>query len=159
MDITPNRGDCFSVFGIARELAVINNIKLKNPKIKAIESSFEEDLKIQVCQEAPRYVGRSITNIDIKSKTLPLVAERLTLSDQKLIDPVVDITNYVLLELGQPLHAFDRDMLEGDINVRKAKRDEGLTLLDDEEVKLNQDYIVISDEKKSIALALSLIHI
>ena len=112
-------------------------------------NSFKEDLKIQVCQEAPRYVGRSITNIDIKAKTLPLVAERLTLSDQKLIDPVVDITNYVLLELGQPLHAFDRDKLEGDINVRKAKRDEGLTLLDDEEVKLNQDYIVISDEKKS----------
>tara|TARA_B100000427_G_scaffold96738_1_gene79657 strand:+ start:2004 stop:4034 length:2031 start_codon:yes stop_codon:yes gene_type:complete len=153
LDITPNRGDCFSVFGIARELAVINNTKLKNPKIKAIESSFKEDLKIQVCQEAPRYVGRSITNIDIKSKTLPLVAERLTLSDQKLIDPVVDITNYVLLELGQPLHAFDREKLEGDINVRKAKRDEGLILLDDEEVKLNQDYIVISDENKSIALA------
>ena len=153
LDITPNRGDCFSVLGIARELAVINNIKLKNPKIKEIESSFKEDLKIQVCQEAPRYVGRSITNIDIKSKTLPLVAERLTLSDQKLIDPVVDITNYVLLEVGQPLHAFDRDKLEGGINVRKAKKDEGLTLLDDEEVKLNQDYIVISDEKKSIALA------
>ena len=69
LDITPNRGDCFSVFGIARELAVINNIKLKNPKIKAIKSSFKEDLKIQVCQEAPRYVGRSITNIDIKAKT------------------------------------------------------------------------------------------
>ena len=153
LDITPNRGDCFSVYGIARELAVINNIKLKNSNIKLMKSSFKEDLKIQVCKEAPRYVGRSITNIDIKAKTLPLVAERLSLSDQKLIDPVVDITNYVLLELGQPLHAFDRDKLEGDINVRQAKRDESLTLLDDTEVKLNPNYLVISDEKKSIALA------
>ena len=153
LDITPNRGDCFSVFGIARELAAINHLKLKDHNIKVINSSLKEDLKIQACKEAPRYVGRSITNIDIRAKTLPLVAERLELSNQKLIDPVVDITNYVLLELGQPLHAFDRDKLEGDISVRQAKRDESLILLDDQEIKINSDYLVISDEKKSIALA------
>ncbi len=153
LDITPNRGDCFSVFGVARELAVINNLKLKYPASKLIKSSFKEDLRIELCEEAPIYVGRSIKDINLKTKTLPLVAERLALSDQKAIDPVVDITNYILLELGQPLHAFDRDKIEGNINVRKAKKGETLTLLDDQEIKLNPDYLVISDEKKSIALA------
>ena len=145
LDITPNRGDCFSVYGVARELAVINNLKLKHPKFTSIESSFKEDLRIKVCKEAPMYVGRSIKNINLKTKTLPLVAERLALSDQKLIDPVVDITNYILLELGQPLHAFDRDKLEGNINVRKAKEDENLILLDDQEINLSPDCLVISD--------------
>ncbi len=153
LDITPNRGDCFSVYGVARELAVINNLKLKHPAFKSIESSFKEDLTIKVCKEAPIYIGRSVKNINLKTKTLPLVAERLTLSDQKLIDPVVDITNYILLELGQPLHAFDRDKLEGNINVRKAKKDESLILLDDQEINLSPDCLIISDEKKSIALA------
>ena len=153
LDITPNRGDCFSVYGVARELAVINNLKLKRPAFKSIESSFKEDLRIKVCKEAPIYVGRSIKNINLKTKTLPLVAERLALSDQKLIDPVVDITNYILLELGQPLHAFDRDKLEGNINVRKAKKGESLILLDDQEINLSPDCLVISDEKESIALA------
>ena len=153
LDITPNRGDCFSVYGIARELAVINNLHLKDPAFKPIKSSFEEDIKIKVCKEAPIYIGRSITQINLQAKTLPLVAERLTLSDQKLIDPVVDTTNYILLELGQPLHAFDRDKLEGNINVRKARKAEKLILLDDQEINLSPDCLVISDEKKSIAFA------
>ncbi len=153
LDITPNRGDCFSVYGVARELAVINNLKLKLPSIKSIRGSFKEDLRINVCKEAPIYFGRSIKNINLKTKTLPLVGERLTLSDQKLIDPVVDITNYILIELGQPLHAFDRDKLEGNISVRKAKKGENLTLLDEQEIKLDPDCLVISDEGKSIALA------
>ena len=153
LDITPNRGDCFSVYGVARELAVINNLHLKDPVFKPIKSSFEEDIKIKACKEAPIYVGRSINRINLRGKTLPLVAERLTLSDQKLIDPVVDITNYILLELGQPLHAFDRDKLEGNINVRKAKETENLVLLDDQEINLSSDCLVISDEKKSIAFA------
>ena len=153
LDITPNRGDCFSVYGVARELAVINNLKLKRPAIKSIKSSFKENLKITVCKEAPIYIGRSVKNINLKTKTLPLVAERLILSNQKLIDPVVDITNYILLELGQPLHAFDRDKIEGNISVRKAKNGENLTLLDDQEINLNSDCLVISDEDKSIALA------
>ena len=153
LDITPNRGDCFSVYGVARELAVINNLKLKPATFKPIKSSFEEDIKIRVCKEAPIYVGRSLNKINLKTKTLPLVAERLSLSDKKLIDPVVDITNYILLELGQPLHAFDRDKLEGNISVRKAKRDESLVLLDDQAINLNPDCLVISDERKSIAFA------
>ena len=153
LDITPNRGDCFSVYGVARELAVINDVKLKKPASTRIKSSFKEDIKIKVCPEAPRYVGRSLKNIDLKTETLPLIAERLILSDQKLIDPVVDVTNYILLELGQPLHAFDRDKVEGNINVRKAKKDEGLTLLDDQKINLSKDCLVISDDLKALALA------
>ena len=153
LDITPNRGDCFSVYGVARELAVINDLKLKKPASSGIESSFKEDIKIKVCPEAPRYVGRSLKNIDLKAETLPLIAERLILSDQKLIDPVVDVTNYILLELGQPLHAFDREKLEGNISVRKAKKDESLTLLDDQKINLSEDCLVISDDLKAIALA------
>ena len=153
LDITPNRGDCFSVYGVARELAVINDIKLKQPAIRPIKSSFKDEIKIKVCNEAPRYVGRSLKNIDLNSATLPLIAERLILSNQKLIDPVVDVTNYILLELGQPLHAFDRDKLQGDVSVRKAKKDEILILLDEQEINLNQDCLVISDDLKAIALA------
>ena len=85
--------------------------------------------------------------------TLPHIAERLTLSDQKLIDPVVDITNYIILELGQPLHAFDRDKLNGDISVRLAKKDESITLLDDQTLNLDASCLVISDEKEAVAFA------
>ena len=73
LDITPNRGDCFSILGVARELSVINNLKFKNPTFQPIQGTFKEDIKIQVCKEAPRYIGRSIKNIDLKVKTLPLV--------------------------------------------------------------------------------------
>ena len=89
----------------------------------------------------------------MNSVTLPLIAERLRLSDQKLIDPVVDITNYILLELGQPLHAFDRDKLTGDISVRLAKKKEHLTLLDDQELVLDENCLVISDDKSAVAFA------
>ncbi len=122
LDITPNRGDCFSVLGVARELAVINNLKLHLPEISKVHDSFKDSIKIKVCPEGPSYFGRTLKNISIDSKTQPLIAERLKLSDQKLIDPVVDITNYILLELGQPLHAFDRDKLNGNISVRTAQK-------------------------------------
>ena len=107
LDITPNRGDCFSVLGVARELAAINKLKLKLPKIETIKSTFEDSISVNVCAEGPIYCGRTVRNFNMDSVSLPLIAERLRLSDQKLIDPVVDITNYILLEFGQPLHAFD----------------------------------------------------
>ena len=153
LDITPNRGDCFSVLGVARELAVINNLKLSLPKIKSVEGSYEDDINLRVCPEGPVYFGRSIKNISLKSKTLPLIAERLRLSDQKLIDPVVDITNYILLELGQPLHAFDRFKLQGDISVRLANKKEKIILLDDQELELDPSCLVISDENEAVAFA------
>ena len=153
LDITPNRGDCFSVLGVARELSVINNLKLSLPNISSVESSFKDEMKVKACAEAPSYFGRTVRDISVKSKTLPLIAERLKFSDQKLIDPVVDITNYILLELGQPLHAFDRDKLSGNITVRTAFNKEKIKLLDDQELVLDDSCLVISDEESAVAFA------
>ena len=153
LDITPNRGDCFSVLGVARELAAINNVKLNLPKIPNIKSTFEDSISVNASTEGPIYFGRTIRNFNMNSVTLPLIAERLRLSDQKLIDPVVDITNYILLEFGQPLHAFDRDKLTGDISVRLAEKKEHLTLLDGQELVLDDTCLVISDDKSAVAFA------
>ena len=153
LDITPNRGDGFSVLGVARELSVINNVKLRLPILDSVPDSFKDDIGVKVCSEGPIYFGRTLRGISLRSKTLPLIAERLKLSDQKLIDPVVDITNYILLELGQPLHAFDRDKLNGNISVRPAQKKESITLLDDQNITLDSDCLVISDDKEAIAFA------
>ena len=107
LDLTPNRGDCFSILGVAREVAAINNLPLSLPKITNIKNTVQSPIRVSVCNEAPRYVGRYITKVNLKKKTPALIKERLKLSDIKIIDPIVDVTNYVLLELGQPLHAFD----------------------------------------------------
>ena len=153
LDITPNRGDCFSILGVARELAILNNLKLKLPKIAKLKSTYQDTISVNACAEGPVYFGRTIKDFDMNAVTLPHIAERLTLSDQKLIDPVVDITNYIILELGQPLHAFDRDKLNGDISVRLAKKDESITLLDDQTLNLDASCLVISDEKEAVAFA------
>ena len=153
LDLTPNRGDCFCILGVARELAALNGMKINLPKIKAIKSSLESSLKVKVCDEAPFYVGRHISQFDLKKKTPPLIKERLKISNIKTIDSIVDITNYVLLELGQPLHAFDCNKLQGDLRVRFAKDKEKLKLLDESSIELDQECLVIADEKKPVALA------
>ena len=153
LDITPNRGDCFSVLGVARELSVINNLKLSLPNISSIDGTFKDKIKVKACPEGPAYFGRTIRDISVNSKTLPLIAERLKFSDQKLIDPVVDITNYILLELGQPLHAFDRDKLTGNLTVRTAFNEENIKLLDGQEIVLDDSCLVISDEESALAFA------
>ena len=153
LDLTPNRGDCFCILGIARELAALNGMKINLPKIKAIKSSLESPLKVKVCDEAPFYVGRHISQVNLKKKTPPLIKERLKMSNIKTIDSIVDITNYVLIELGQPLHAFDGNKLHGDLSVRFAKDKEKLKLLDESSIELDQECLVIADEKKSVALA------
>jgi len=153
LDLTPNRGDCFSILGVAREVAAVNNLPLMLPKITNIKNSVQSPISVSVCNEAPRYVGRYITRVNLKKKTPALIKERLKLSDIKIIDPIVDVTNYVLLELGQPLHAFDADKLEGNLEVRFAKEKEKITLLDENQLKLNKECLVIADQKKPVALA------
>ena len=153
LDLTPNRGDCFSILGVAREVAAVNNLPLMLPKITNIKNSVQSPISVSVCNEAPRYVGRYITKVNLKKKTPALIKERLKLSDIKIIDPIVDVTNYVLLELGQPLHAFDADKLEGNLEVRFAKEKEKITLLDENQLKLNKECLVIADQKKPVALA------
>ena len=145
--------DCFSILGVAREVAAINNLPLMLPKITNIKNSVQSPISVSVCNEAPRYVGRYITKVNLKKKTPALIKERLKLSDIKIIDPIVDVTNYVLLELGQPLHAFDADKLEGNLEVRFAKEKEKITLLDENQLKLNKECLVIADQKKPVALA------
>ena len=153
LDLTPNRGDCFSILGIAREVAAVNNLPLTLPKITNIKNSVKSPISVSVCNEAPRYVGRYIAGVNLKKKVPPLIKERLKLSDTKVIDPIVDITNYVLLELGQPLHAFDADKLEGNLQVRFAKEKEKITLLDENKIWLDGKSLVIADQKKPVALA------
>ena len=153
LDLTPNRGDCFSILGIAREVAAANNLSLTLPKINNIKNSVKSSLTVSVCNEAPRYVGRYIAGVNLKKKVHPLIKERLKLSDTKVIDPIVDITNYVLLELGQPLHAFDANKLEGNLQVRFAKEKEKITLLDENKIRLDEKSLVIADQKKPVALA------
>jgi len=153
LDLTPNRGDCFSILGIAREVAAMNNLLLTLPKTFNIKDSVKSPLNVSVCSEAPRYVGRYITGLNFKKKIPSLIKERLKLSDIKIIDPIVDITNYVLLEVGQPLHAFDADKLEGNLTVRFAKGKEKITLLDENQLSLDSKSLVIADQKKPIALA------
>jgi len=153
LDLTPNRGDCYSLLGVAREIAALNNLTVKLPKIKKVNSSVKSPIKVTVCDEAPRYVGRYLTGVNLKKKTSPLVKERLKLSGIKVIDPIVDITNYVLLELGQPLHAFDANKIEGNLEVRFAKEEERITLLDENKLKLDKNCLVIADQSKPVALA------
>ena len=153
LDLTPNRGDCYSLLGVAREIAALNNLTVKLPKIKKVNSSVKSPIKVTVCDEAPRYVGRYLTGVNLKKKTSPLVKERLKLSGIKVIDPIVDITNYVLLELGQPLHAFDANKIEGNLEVRFAKEKERITLLDENKLKLDKNCLVIADQSKPVALA------
>ena len=153
LDLTPNRGDCFSVLGVAREVAALNNLKLRLPEIRKIKISAESPIEVKVSDEAPIYSGRYISGLNLKDKVPPLIQERLKRSNFKSIDPIVDITNYVLLELGQPLHAFDSKKLNGNLNVRFAKEKEQMELLDESSIKLSKDCLVISDETKAVALA------
>ena len=152
LDITPNRGDCFSILGIARDLSAFYDIKLKIPATYQIKPQVKSPFKVSVHKECPRYLGRYIDELDLKKETPPLIKERLKLSDVRSIDPIVDITNYVLLELGQPLHAFDSEKIDGNLIVRFAKEKEKLTALNEENICLNKDCLLIADTKKPIAL-------
>ncbi|WP_444889844.1 phenylalanine--tRNA ligase subunit beta [Microbulbifer sp. DLAB2-AA] len=155
VDLTPNRSDCLGVAGIAREVGVLNRCAVQGPEVASVPQQIEESLPVSLLAEAacPRYVGRVIRNIDIKALTPLWMQERLRRSGLRSIDPVVDVTNYVLLELGQPMHAFDLEKLSGGIKVRMAEAGEELTLLDGQAVKLQEGTLVIADEEKPLAMA------
>nr|VFJ73431.1 MAG: phenylalanyl-tRNA synthetase beta subunit [Candidatus Kentron sp. FW] len=155
IDLTPNRGDCLSVAGIAREVGALNHCPLTPPTMAPVPSGIPDEFPVTLESPAdcPRYVGRIIRNIDPAAQTPTWMRERLRRSGLRGISPVVDITNYVMLELGQPMHAFDLDKLAGEIKVRKAKQTETLSLLDGTEVTLRPDTLVIADARGPIALA------
>lgn len=155
VDLTPNRSDCFSLRGIAREVAVLNNTQVTEPVINEVPATSDERFAITVeaADLCPRYVGRVIKGIDPKAETPLWMVERLRRSAIRSISPVVDVTNYVMIELGQPMHGFDLAKLDGGICVRMARQDEALQLLDGKEIKLNSDSLVIADQVKAVALA------
>lgn len=155
IDLTPNRGDCLSIAGIAREVAALTGARFKTLAVGTARTARTRVMKVNLKapQDCPRYVGRVIEGIDVHAQTPLWMRERLRRCGLRCIHPVVDVTNYVLLELGQPMHAFDLDKLAGDISVRRARAGETLTLLDGNEVRLTPDVLVIADRAHALALA------
>ncbi|WP_288416933.1 phenylalanine--tRNA ligase subunit beta [uncultured Acinetobacter sp.] len=154
ISITPNRGDCFSIRGIAREIGVINQLTVTPPAIAAVESSILEQKQVHLATDgAPRYLGRAIKNVNVQAQTPDWMAHALSCSGIRTHSILVDITNYVLMELGQPMHAFDLAKIDGDIHVRQAADQEKLVLLNEQEVELNPDVMVIADNSKALAIA------
>ena len=155
IDLTPNRADCLSLAGVAREVGVLNQQDVHWPEIPAVTATIDDKVNITLdaADACPRYLGRVVKNIDVSATTPLWMQEKLRRSGIRSIDPVVDITNFVLLEWGQPMHAFDLATLNGDIQVRMAEQGEKLTLLDGVEVSLNNDTLVIADSQQAIAMA------
>ena len=154
VDLTPNRGDCLSIRGLAREVGVLNKAAVKQQSCAAVPASINDAVKVTL--DAPnacaRYVGRVIRGLDLSQSTPQWMQEKLRRSGVRSLGPAVDVTNYVLLELGQPMHAFDLAKIDGDIVVRMA-RDEKLKLLDDSEVVVDSETLVVADQSKALAMA------
>ena len=152
---TPNRSDCLSVFGMAREVAAITGAPLKQLEVPTSSPTIADVLAVRI--EAPRgcmrYCGRLVRGVDARARTPQWLIARLERSGIRAISAIVDITNYVMLELGQPLHAFDAAGITGSIRVRYAKEGEKLTLLNGETHALSGRHLVIADERKALALA------
>ena len=155
VDLTPNRSDCLSIRGIAREVGVLNSLVVQEPEIRAVEAAHSEvpGVAVRAPEGCPKYLGRILKNVDLSRPTPLWMQEKLRRCGLRSIDPAVDVTNYVMLELGQPMHAFDRDEIEGGIVVRMAAENEKLVLLDGQEVELTTDTLVIADHVKPIAIA------
>ncbi|OAM09488.1 phenylalanine--tRNA ligase subunit beta [Acinetobacter baumannii] len=154
ISITPNRGDCFSIRGIAREVAVINQQQMNEPEIKSVDATITDEKKVVINTDgAPRYLGRVIKNVNVKAATPEWMEQALARSGIRTHSILVDVTNYVLMELGQPMHAFDLAKIEGTVHVRQAKSQEKLQLLNDQEVELQDDVMVIADDQKALAIA------
>lgn len=155
LKLTPNRSDCLSIVGIAREVAALTGATLVLPKFDAVSAQHQDVKKVSVAdaEACAHYCGRLVKGVNAKAQTPEWMVRRLERSGLRSISAVVDITNYVLLELGQPMHAFDAAKLQGDINVRWASQGETITLLNDQEVQLDKDMLVIADNSGAIAFA------
>ncbi len=153
--ITPNRGDCLSIRGIAREVAALNHLPIESPQPASVASKHNETFKVKVLapNECPRYLGRVIRNIKNNAHTPIWMRERLRRSGLRCVHPVVDVMNYVMLEQGQPLHAFDLEKLNQEIQIRLAKAGEKITLLDGKEVSLTAETLVVADQHQVHAIA------
>ena len=155
LDLTPNQGDCLSLMGIAREVAALTHHKLSTWHVYSNPTTIDERVTVQLdaAKECPRYVGRVINDIDNTVITPLWLQERLRRSGIRSTNFLVDITQYVMLECGQPLHAFDTKSISGTVQVRKALLGETITLLDQKIIDLDPADVVIADTQKPLALA------
>ncbi|WP_345868135.1 phenylalanine--tRNA ligase subunit beta [Shewanella algae] len=155
VDLTANRADCLGMVGLAREVGVLNRLNVTEPSWEAANVSSERRVEIDVAnpEACPRYLGRVVSNVNVKAQTPDWMVEKLRRSGIRSIDPIVDITNYVLVEFGQPMHAFDLDNIDGGIKVRLGNGEEKLTLLDGNEITVPADTLVIADNSQALALA------
>ncbi len=153
LDLTPNRGDCFSLIGIARDVCAVNNLKLKLPKFKKQKQSLVSKKTVSVDKSAcSSYLGQ-IIKLRSKGKTPHYIKKTLKAADIGQVNPIVDITNYVMLHTGQPLHAFDNNKIGKKIYVKFPSKRTKLKLLDGASHEITKDFLTISDEKEVIALA------
>ena len=155
LKLTPNRPDCLGLVGLAHDVAALFGSAAKVPAPAEVQVTGEarRGIRLEAGKDAPRYLGRIVEGIDPAARTPLWLAERLRRAGLRPIGAVVDVTNYVMLELGQPMHAFDNDTLEGDLVVRHARAGERLKLLDGSEATLDQGFVLIADEKKALAVA------
>jgi len=155
LGLTPNRSDCLSVAGVAREVGVLNRCTVRGPSMKAVAATSQArmDVIVEDAAACPRYLGRVIDGVSTAARTPLWMQEQLRRCGIRSISPVVDVTNYVMLELGQPMHAFDLQRLHGAITIRKASAGEHLTLLDEQSVSLDEQSLVIADRQGPLALA------
>jgi phenylalanyl-tRNA synthetase beta chain len=155
VDLTPNRADCLSIRGLARDVSASCNVDYIGMDIQTVPAASNDSLPIRLesTQDCPRYVGRIIRGIDPQAPTPLWMVESLRRCGLRSISPVVDVTNYVLLELGQPMHAFDLDKVTDEIIVRRGREGEKLVLLDESEVDVDESMLAICDSKGPVAIA------
>ena len=155
ISLTPNRADCLSIAGVAREIAVVNKLTLNQPHFEPVKAIINERVGIEVvaAEACPRYLLRTVKNVNVNAPTPVWMKEKLRRCGLRSIDPIVDITNYILLELGQPMHAFDAAKIAQPVQVRMAKEGEELVLLDGTTAKLQPNTLLIADQKGPLAMA------
>lgn len=155
LKLTPNRPDCLGLYGLAHDVAALFGSRVKTGEQAAarVTGDARRRIRLEAGKDAPRYLGRIVEGIDPAVRTPLWLAERLRRAGLRPISAVVDITNYVMLELGQPMHAFDNDRLEGDVVVRHARAGETLKLLDGSEATLDAGFVLIADDNKPLAVA------
>ena len=155
LKVTPNRADCLCVTGIARDVSALTDTPMPTPAVAATPVTFDgaRDVRIDAPAGCPRFVARLIDGIDARAATPSWMKQRLERSGLRSISAVVDVTNYVMLELGQPLHAYDDRLLDGAVVVRFARDGETLTLLNGQVLQLDADLLLVADEKKPLGLA------
>ena len=155
LSLTPDRGDCLGLAGLAREVAALNALVYQRPQTPAVPAASAERREVCVARRAdcPRYLGRVLRGVNAAAPTPAWMVERLRRGGQRSVNVLVDITNYVMLELGQPMHAFDLDRLTGPVTVRRARRRDSIQLLNGETLTPAADCLLIADDAGPLALA------